>query len=204
MALARDGRLLVSEQGSLTQAAAITALDTQTGAMETVADNWHGLPLNSPNDVVVARDGAIWFTDPSYGSFRASGPSRRCSTASTATTQSRASCGRSRTTWPAEWARVLARRAAATRAAGRRAGHAHAVQLNDLAGKAHYAGPSAIGSTPVGRSAGRPSGGAFPTLPATGRRAATEPSVASRTPLDERSLRPRRRAQSGRPWSVTR
>ena len=25
------------------------------------------LPLNSPNDVVVKRDGTIWFTDPSYG-----------------------------------------------------------------------------------------------------------------------------------------
>ena len=27
----------------------------------------HGKPLNSPNDVVVASDGAVWFTDPSYG-----------------------------------------------------------------------------------------------------------------------------------------
>jgi sugar lactone lactonase YvrE len=26
-----------------------------------------GLPLNSPNDVIVLRDGSIWFTDPSYG-----------------------------------------------------------------------------------------------------------------------------------------
>jgi gluconolactonase len=67
MTLARDGRLLVCEQGSLTQPAAITALDTTTGAVETVVDNWHGLPLNSPNDIVVARNGDIWFTDPSYG-----------------------------------------------------------------------------------------------------------------------------------------
>jgi gluconolactonase len=30
-------------------------------------DSWAGLLLNSPNDVVVRRDGTIWFTDPSYG-----------------------------------------------------------------------------------------------------------------------------------------
>ena len=28
---------------------------------------WRGKRLNSPNDVVVKRDGSIWFTDPSYG-----------------------------------------------------------------------------------------------------------------------------------------
>jgi len=35
-----------------------------------VADNWFGVPFNSPNDVVVKRDGSIWFTDPSYGSVQ--------------------------------------------------------------------------------------------------------------------------------------
>jgi gluconolactonase len=67
MALAPDGRLLVCEQGAFHRAAAIAAVDPATGAAETVVDAWHGLPLNSPNDVVVARDGAVWFTDPSYG-----------------------------------------------------------------------------------------------------------------------------------------
>jgi gluconolactonase len=67
MTLGADGRLLVCVQGSRTQPAAIAALDRSSGALETVVDNWHGLPLNSPNDVVVARDRAIWFTDPSYG-----------------------------------------------------------------------------------------------------------------------------------------
>ena len=28
---------------------------------------WQGKPLNSPNDIVVHPDGAIWFTDPTYG-----------------------------------------------------------------------------------------------------------------------------------------
>ncbi|KAH7306508.1 hypothetical protein KP509_22G016100 [Ceratopteris richardii] len=31
------------------------------------ADNWKGLPFNSPNDVVVKSDNSIWFTDPDYG-----------------------------------------------------------------------------------------------------------------------------------------
>jgi gluconolactonase len=67
MVLSHDGRLIVCEQGSLTEPARIAALDPRTGARETLVENWHGLPLNSPNDVVVARDGSIWFTDPSYG-----------------------------------------------------------------------------------------------------------------------------------------
>jgi gluconolactonase len=67
MALAPDGRLVVCEQGSMTQPAAITLVDRSTGATETLVDGWRGRPLNSPNDVVVKRDGTIWFTDPSYG-----------------------------------------------------------------------------------------------------------------------------------------
>jgi gluconolactonase len=37
------------------------------GRVTVLADRHAGLPLNSPNDVVVAGDGAIWFTDPHYG-----------------------------------------------------------------------------------------------------------------------------------------
>src|SRR5207248_3592917 len=67
MALAPDGRLLVCEQGTPRERARISAVDPATGATETVVDELGGLPLNSPNDVVVATDGSIWFTDPSYG-----------------------------------------------------------------------------------------------------------------------------------------
>jgi gluconolactonase len=62
-----DGNLIVCEQGSRWQPARITRVDRRTGERETVLDHWRGLPLNSPNDVVVAGDGAIWFTDPSSG-----------------------------------------------------------------------------------------------------------------------------------------
>ena len=34
---------------------------------ETLVDRYQGRRLNSPNDVVVKRDGTIWFTDPPYG-----------------------------------------------------------------------------------------------------------------------------------------
>jgi gluconolactonase len=67
MTLAPDGRLLVCEQGTPGEPARISAVDPATGAAETVVEELRGLPLNSPNDIVVSSDGAIWFTDPSYG-----------------------------------------------------------------------------------------------------------------------------------------
>jgi gluconolactonase len=67
MTLDLDGTLLVCEQGTRTSDARISRLDPRTGEPETVVDGLRGLRLNSPNDVVVTSDGAIWFTDPSYG-----------------------------------------------------------------------------------------------------------------------------------------
>src|SRR5918992_348817 len=67
MTMDREGRLVICEQGSFLEPAAITRLDRRTGAIETLVDGAGGLPLASPNDVVVARDGAVWFTDPGYG-----------------------------------------------------------------------------------------------------------------------------------------
>jgi gluconolactonase len=37
------------------------------GKVTVLVDRWDGRRLNSPNDVVVASDGSIWFTDPPYG-----------------------------------------------------------------------------------------------------------------------------------------
>jgi gluconolactonase len=67
MCLDRAGQLLICEQGSLSSPARIARLNLATGELVTVVDSWRGLPLNSPNDVVVKSDGTIWFTDPSYG-----------------------------------------------------------------------------------------------------------------------------------------
>ena len=58
MALGSDGRLVVCEQIG----GAIAAVDRFTGEREILVDGF-----SSPNDVVVATDGTIWFTDPSYG-----------------------------------------------------------------------------------------------------------------------------------------
>src|SRR5215471_3827276 len=67
MTLDGGGQLLVCEQGSMAEPAAISRVDPRTGARSVVVDSWGGLPLNSPNDVVARSDGSIWFTDPSYG-----------------------------------------------------------------------------------------------------------------------------------------
>jgi gluconolactonase len=77
MALDAAGRLIVCEQGTRWRAAAIARVDPHSGAREALVDSWLGLPLNSPNDVVVRRDGTIWFTDPSYGHLQGFRPPPR-------------------------------------------------------------------------------------------------------------------------------
>jgi gluconolactonase len=67
MTLDRDGRLVVCEQGGPRRDAAITLVDPRTGEREVLVDRVAGRPLNSPNDVAVGPDGAVWFTDPAYG-----------------------------------------------------------------------------------------------------------------------------------------
>ena len=37
------------------------------GTITIIADQYDGKKLNSPNDVVVASNGSVWFTDPTYG-----------------------------------------------------------------------------------------------------------------------------------------
>ncbi len=62
--LARDrqGRLLTCEH--LTRRITRTEYD---GSITVLADRYQGKRLNSPNDIVCAADGAIWFTDPTFG-----------------------------------------------------------------------------------------------------------------------------------------
>ncbi len=60
--LDHDGRILACEHG-LRRISRYEADGTRT----TVIDRFEGKRFNSPNDIVVASDGAIWFTDPPYG-----------------------------------------------------------------------------------------------------------------------------------------
>ncbi len=58
----RHGRLVTCEHR--TRRVTRTEHD---GSLTVLADGYEGRRLNAPNDVVVGRDGAVWFTDPGYG-----------------------------------------------------------------------------------------------------------------------------------------
>jgi gluconolactonase len=60
----REGRLVTCEHDSRR----VTRTEPD-GTITVLIDSFQGKKLNAPNDVVVAADGAIWFTDPGYGIF---------------------------------------------------------------------------------------------------------------------------------------
>jgi gluconolactonase len=60
----REGRQLSCEH----DARRVTRTE-HDGTITVLIDKFNGKKLNAPNDVVVASDGAIWFTDPGYGIF---------------------------------------------------------------------------------------------------------------------------------------
>lgn len=60
--LDRQGRVLACEHFSRS----VTRVE-HDGTLTVIADRFEGKRLNSPNDLVVADDGAVWFTDPTYG-----------------------------------------------------------------------------------------------------------------------------------------
>lgn len=62
MAPGPDGWVYVCLQGGRK----VVRLDDQMHE-EVVVDSYRGKKLNSPNDIVFARDGSFWFTDPPYG-----------------------------------------------------------------------------------------------------------------------------------------
>jgi gluconolactonase len=62
-----DGALLHCSHGQRAIVRTRFGLGLQPLADEIVVDRYQGRRLNSPNDVVVKRDGSIWFTDPPYG-----------------------------------------------------------------------------------------------------------------------------------------
>ncbi len=61
-ALDAEGRLVHCEHGRR----CISRSDGHGGA-DPIVTHYEGKRLNSPNDITVAADGAIWFTDPTFG-----------------------------------------------------------------------------------------------------------------------------------------
>jgi gluconolactonase len=58
----RSGRMLTCHHGT----SRVTRTEPD-GSIAVVASHYEGKQLNSPNDIVVRRDGAIYFTDPIFG-----------------------------------------------------------------------------------------------------------------------------------------
>lgn len=58
-----QGRLYICESDTRR----ITRMDRQ-GAVEPFIENFQGKKFNAPNDIIVRRDGHLWFTDPAFGS----------------------------------------------------------------------------------------------------------------------------------------
>ncbi len=61
-ALGADGRLVHCEHGRR-----CISRSNGDGTVEPIVTHFEGKRFNSPNDVTVAEDGAIWFTDPTFG-----------------------------------------------------------------------------------------------------------------------------------------
>jgi gluconolactonase len=66
-----EGRLLICEHTT----SSLIRVEAD-GSRTVLASHWQGKELNSPNDVVVASDGSIIFTDPPYGRWPGFGVER--------------------------------------------------------------------------------------------------------------------------------
>ena len=66
-----EGRLLICEHTT----SSLIRVEPD-GSRTVLASHWEGKELNSPNDVVVASDGSIVFTDPPYGRWPGFGVER--------------------------------------------------------------------------------------------------------------------------------
>jgi gluconolactonase len=63
LAIAASGALIICDSGNR----GLARLDLKTKRKEIFVDRFEGKRFNSPNDLCIARSGAIYFTDPPYG-----------------------------------------------------------------------------------------------------------------------------------------
>jgi len=68
LAINNDGRLILCQHGDR-RLATIETKSSINPNFSTVIDNFEGDRFNSPNDLVLADDGSIYFTDPAFGFF---------------------------------------------------------------------------------------------------------------------------------------
>ena len=66
-ALDAGGSVVEAESGNRTHHPLIARIAAD-GSATVLADKFGGKRFNEPNDLIVRRDGSIWFTDPSFGS----------------------------------------------------------------------------------------------------------------------------------------
>jgi gluconolactonase len=67
LAIGNDGKLLLCQHGDRRIAKMSGDINAPSSAFITMADNYMGKRLNSPNDMAIYKDGSLYFTDPPYG-----------------------------------------------------------------------------------------------------------------------------------------
>ena len=70
LTLDRDGHLVLCQCGNRQIARMDAPFDKPVPKYISVANNYNGKKFNSPNDVVIHSNGAVYFTDPTYGRIR--------------------------------------------------------------------------------------------------------------------------------------
>lgn len=67
LTLSSDGKLLICQHGDRRIAVMDAPLNAPKAVFKTAAGAYEGKRLNSPNDLFLAKNGDLYFTDPSYG-----------------------------------------------------------------------------------------------------------------------------------------
>mgnify|MGYP001161146457 CR=1 FL=1 len=68
LAIDSEGNIIVCQHGDR-RLAKVSNSSSNDPAFETVVDNFEGDAFNSPNDLVISKDGSIYFSDPAFGFF---------------------------------------------------------------------------------------------------------------------------------------
>ncbi len=65
--LTKDGKLVLCQHGNRQMAVMNSDVSSPSSDFTSLADNYQGMKLNSPNDAVFRSNGDLFFTDPPYG-----------------------------------------------------------------------------------------------------------------------------------------